>query len=127
MFVINVFRAQRRKSFSYNIYAFTESKPHDVPFWKGVCTQFLRKFRTKWACFYCFTVHVMNVYDINSYLYWTVLKNINGMKWRCPIFEQHRAFISWFIFKTSQTIYRLCKIRIWAQTSSNPAKKSTKI
>ena len=51
------------------------------------------------------TVHVVNVCVKNLYLCWVVLKNINGMKWRCRIFEEHRWFISWFIYWASRTIY----------------------
>ena len=44
--------------------------------------------------FYWFVVYVMHVYVIHVYLCWMVLKNINGMKWRCRNFQQHIRFIS---------------------------------
>ena len=49
------------------------------------------------------------------------------MKWRCRIFEQRKRFISWFIYRASRPIYRLFKIQIGAQRSSNPGKQIHKI
>ena len=48
------------------------------------------------------------------------------MKWKCRIFDHGRQYMSGFIWRTSKTTYCLCQIRIWAQSSSNPATKSTK-
>ena len=63
-------------------------------------------------------------------LVWTcavwLQKFSNWMKWWWRIFEQHKRFISWSIYRTSRLTYALCKIQIWVQTSSNIAKKSTK-
>ena len=69
-------------------------------------------------------VHVINIYIMDLYMYCSFL---NGMKWRCSSFEQHKRFTEWASEITSQIICRLCKIRIWSQLSSISAKTFTKI
>ena len=89
------------------------------------CTNSFWEISSKSELGFCkLIVHVMNAYIKNLYLCWVVLKNINGMNWRCPIFEQHRWFISWYINELHGQFTGDGKNRYLAQASSTPTEKS---
>ena len=70
---------------------------------------------------------VERVYNYLNLCCMVFKKYCNWMKWRCPIIDQHRRFMSLLIWRPSQMIYELCKITIWAHKSQNPTKNNPQI